>query len=83
MEEAAQTAVADAGLSMRDIDGLCRSSVSASMWALPVVKYLCIRSKFVDTTMFGGCRFVSQMLPAMLALNAEFCDHELLCYGNT
>lgn len=83
MVEAAQKAVADAGLSMRDIDGLCTSSVGASMWGLPTVEYLGIRPKFVDTTMLGGCSFVSQMLPAMLALNAGLCDHVLVCYGST
>ncbi len=83
MVEAAQKAVADAGLSMRDIDGITTASVGASMWALPTVEYLGIRPKFVDSTMVGGCSFVSHMMPAMLALNAGLCDNVLVCYGST
>ncbi|RJG02909.1 thiolase [Noviherbaspirillum sedimenti] len=81
MVEAAQKAVSDAGLSMRDIDGIATASVGASMWALPTVEYLGIRPKFIDSTMLGGCSFVSHMLPAMMALNAGLCDNVLVCYG--
>ena len=83
MIEAAHKAVADAGLCMRDIDGIITASACASMWAMPTVEYLGIRPKFVDSTMLGGCSFVSHMLPAALALNAGLCDTVLVCYGNT
>lgn len=81
MIEAAQKAVADAGLSMRDIDGLATSAIGASMWALPTVEYLGIRPKFIDSTMLGGCSFVSHMLPSILALEAGLCDYVLVAYG--
>mgnify|MGYP000991506016 CR=1 FL=1 len=35
--QAAQRRQADAGLSMRDIDGICTASVAAPMWAMPVI----------------------------------------------
>ena len=35
LARSAHAAVADAGLTMRDIDGLCTASASAAMWALP------------------------------------------------
>jgi acetyl-CoA acetyltransferase len=83
LAEAAHNAVRDAGLTMRDIDGLATSSVSSTMWALPVSEYLGIQPAFVDSTMLGGSSFVTHMMPAMLALNAGVCDAVLVCYGST
>lgn len=80
--EAAKAAVKDAGLSMRDIDGIATASVGASMWVMPVAEYLGIQPKFVDSTMIGGSSFVSHMLPAMMALEAGLCDAVLVCYGS-
>ena len=34
LAHAARAAVADAGLEMRDIDGLCTASASAAMWTV-------------------------------------------------
>lgn len=83
LAEAAHDALADAGLGLRDIDGLATASVSATMWALPVAEYLGLRPSFVDSTMLGGSSFVSHMMPAALALNAGLCDAVLVCYGST
>ncbi|OZI34025.1 thiolase [Bordetella genomosp. 10] len=80
---AAQRAVADAGLKMADIDGLCTCSASATMWALPVAEYLGLRPAFVDSTMLGGSSFVAHLLPAVHALLAGDCTHVLVCYGST
>ena len=83
LTEAAHNAVNDAGLNMRDIDGIATASVNATMWVLPVAEYLGIHPKFVDSTMMGGSSFVTHMLPAALALNAGLCDAVLVCYGST
>ena len=81
--QAAQRAVADAGLSMRDIDGLCTASVAAPMWAMPVVEHLGIRPSFIDSTMLGGSSFVAHLLPALHALASGQCNAVLVCYGST
>jgi acetyl-CoA acetyltransferase len=83
LAEAAHHAVRDAGLSLREIDGLATASVSSPMWALPVAEYLGLHPAFVDSTMLGGSSFVSHMLPAALALNAGVCEAVLVCYGST
>lgn len=80
---AAQAAVADAGLKMADIDGLCTCSGSATMWALPVAEYLGLQPRFVDSTMLGGSSFIAQLLPAVHALMAGDCTNVLVCYGST
>ena len=81
--QAAQRAVADAGLSMRDIDGICTASVAAPMWAMPVIEHLGIRPTFIDSTMLGGSSFVAHLLPALHARWPRQCQAVLVCYGST
>jgi acetyl-CoA acetyltransferase len=83
LAQAAKAAVEDAGLAMKDIDGICTANLMAAMWPLNVVEYLGIRPKFVEGTNIGGAAFVAHQLPAMLALNAGVCDAVLVCYGST
>ena len=79
----ARQAVADAGLKMSDIDGLCTASAGATMWAMPVIEYLGIRPSYIDSTMVGGSSFLAHMLPAMHALQSGQCNAVLVCYGST
>ncbi|CAM4193370.1 MULTISPECIES: thiolase [Bordetella] len=81
--QAAQRAVADAGLTMRDIDGICTASVAATMWAMPVIEHLGIRPTFIDSTMLGGSSFVAHLMPALQALASGQCNAVLVCYGST
>jgi acetyl-CoA acetyltransferase len=82
LAEAARRAVADAGLAMKDIDGLCTASASATMWAMPVVEYLGLRPTYIDSTMLGGSSFIAHLLPAMQALASGQCNAVLVCYGS-
>lgn len=81
--QAAHRAVADAGLTVQDIDGVATASVSATMWAMPVIEHLGIRPTFIESTMLGGSSFVAHLLPAMLALESGQCNAVLICYGST
>ncbi|MHA7601166.1 thiolase [Alicycliphilus sp. T452] len=81
--QAALAAVDDAGLTLRDIDGLATCSSAASMWALPVAEYLGLRPQFIDSTMLGGSSFIAHLMPAMLALESGQCNAVLVCYGST
>lgn len=83
LARAAKTAVDDAGLTMRDIDGLCSASLNAAMWPLNVVEYLKLRPRFVEGTNIGGAAFIAHLMPSMLALNAGVCDAVLVCYGSS
>ena len=83
LAQAAHRAVADAGLTMADVDGLCTASVLSTMWPMPVIEYLGINPTFVDGTMLGGSSFIAHLLPAMLALQAGQCNAVLVCYGST
>lgn len=82
LARAARAAVRDAGLKMSDIDGICTASASATMWAMPVVEYLGLRPRYIDSTMLGGSSFIAHLLPAMQALQSGQCNAVLVCYGS-
>lgn len=82
LARSARAAVADAGLKMSDIDGLCTASVMSTMWPMPVTEYLGINPRFVNGTMVGGSSFIAHLLPAMMALQAGQCNAVLVCYGS-
>jgi acetyl-CoA acetyltransferase/uncharacterized OB-fold protein len=82
LARSARLAVADAGLTLRDIDGLCTASAGASMWPMPVAEYLGLRPRYIDGTMLGGSSFIAHLLPAMRALEAGQCNAVLVCYGS-
>lgn len=83
LAQAAKIAIEDAGLTMRDIDGLCTANLMSAMWPLNVAEYLGLRPKFTEGTNIGGAAFVAHQLPSMLALDAGICDAVLVCYGST
>jgi acetyl-CoA acetyltransferase len=82
LARAARAAVADAGLEMSDIDGLCTASASAVMWPLPVIEYLGLNPRYIDGTMLGGSSFITHLLPAMQAIRSGQCSAVLVCYGS-
>ena len=82
LAKAAHAAVADAGLTMADIDGIATASASAVMWPLPVIEYLGLNPRYIDGTMLGGSSFVAHLLPAMQALHFGQCKAVLVCYGS-
>ena len=82
LAKSAHAAVADAGLTMQDIDGLCTASTTSTMWPLPVTEYLGINPTFVSGTMIGGSSFIAHLLPAIHALNSGQCNAVLVCYGS-
>ena len=82
LARSARAAVADAGLKMSDIDGLCTASAGASMWTMPVIEYLGLNPAYIDGTMLGGSSFIAHLLPAMQAIRSGQCSAVLVCYGS-
>lgn len=83
LAQAVKAAVEDAGLAIKDMDGLCTANLNSAIWPLNVAECLGMRPKFVEGTNIGGSAFVAHQLPAMLALDAGICDAVLVCYGST
>jgi acetyl-CoA acetyltransferase len=82
LAQAAQAAVADAGISLRDIDGIATCSSSVPFWVLPVIEYLGIAPRFIDSTALGGASFVAHLEPSIRALVAFQCNAVLVCYAS-
>jgi acetyl-CoA acetyltransferase len=80
--QAARNALADAGMTTRDVDGLAISSTNIFMSGLALAEHLGIRPKFTESSMVGGSSFVGHLIPATLALNAGLCDAVLVAYGS-
>ncbi|MEM9027527.1 MAG: thiolase [Pseudomonadota bacterium] len=80
--EAALAAVADAGLRLEDIDGLCAATSQHAFPTLSVAEYLGIAPTFFDGTNVGGSSFEMHLMQAALALQAGICNAVLICYGS-
>jgi 3-oxoacyl-[acyl-carrier-protein] synthase III len=81
--EAARRAVADAGLTMRDIDGVVTASLETNVPVLSLAEYLGIQPSFSDGTGIGGSSFIAHLIPAAMALEQRLCDAVLIAYGST
>jgi acetyl-CoA acetyltransferase len=80
--DAARAALADAGLSLKDVDGLFAVSMHSVFPALTYAEYLGIEPRFSEATIVGGSSAVIQMLHAALALENGLCDVALIVYGS-
>jgi len=82
LAKAALMAIADAGLTPDDIDGVFSTLPEDPFSAMSVPEYLGIRPRVVDSTRTGGSAFQVQAMWAALALEAGLCDAALICYGS-
>jgi acetyl-CoA acetyltransferase len=82
MAEASLAAIADAGLTLPDIDAIFAATSTHAFPTLSVAEYLGIRPKYFDGTNIGGSSFEMHLLQAALALDAGLCDAALICYGS-
>jgi acetyl-CoA acetyltransferase len=80
--EASLAAIADAGLRLEDIDGLCAATSTHAFPTLSVAEYLGLKPHFFDGTNIGGSSFEMHLMQAALALDARICNAVLICYGS-
>ncbi|GAA4082786.1 acetyl-CoA acetyltransferase [Nonomuraea soli] len=74
-------ALADAGLSLADVDGLATAGVSRFS-ATQVADYLGIRPAWTDSTFAGGSAFEMYVARAAQAIEAGQCTTVLISYGS-
>ena len=80
--ESARGALADAGLTIRDVDGFCTSGVGP-IGLLSLAQHLDLHPRWVDSQSIGGSSFVSHCLHAAAAIAGGLCDVALVTYGST
>ncbi|MFT7646300.1 MAG: acetyl-CoA acetyltransferase [Candidatus Poriferisodalaceae bacterium] len=76
---AAANALADAGLTAADIDGITTGYFEVS----DVSRLLGIFPKWADNTVVGGCSWMFQLRNAIAAINAGYCETVLVTYGES
>ncbi|SDO20288.1 Acetyl-CoA acetyltransferase [Lutimaribacter pacificus] len=79
---ASAAALKDAGLSIKDVDGLFAVTPYHPLTSLSVAEYLGIHPRFADTTFLGGASTVGFLKSAAMALQSGECDVALICYGS-
>lgn len=77
--EAVLNALADAGLSLRDVDGL----FTAGFRTTEVAEYLGIQPSYFDGTHVGGSSFVVHLGHAAAAIQAGLVDVALIVHGES
>jgi len=75
-------AAADAGIAVKDIDGIFTTTLQQFMPAMSVPEYLGLKVNVLDGTNIGGSSFVAHLVPAMLSLSAGLCEIACVCYGS-
>ncbi len=77
--EAARNALADAGLKLKDVDGLFTAGINSNVLG----EALGIVPRYTDGTMVGGCSFIIHVEHAMLALHAGMINVALITHGES
>jgi acetyl-CoA acetyltransferase len=77
--EAARNALRDAGLDVKDVDGLFTAGVST----LEVGEYLGIEPRYTDSTSVGGSSFVIHVGHAATAIANGLCNVALITHGQS
>src|SRR5207253_11368509 len=76
-------AVADAGFTLRDIDGLLCASTHSRTSGLSLSEYLGIAPRYIDTTILGGSSFMFHVAHAVAAIQLGLCEVAAIAYGST
>ena len=83
MAQGIARAVEDAGLKLRDIDGLLCATTQSRTSGLNLSEYLGISPRFIDTTILGGSSFMFHVAHAVAALQLGLCEVAAIAYGST
>jgi acetyl-CoA acetyltransferase len=83
MGQATVRALAEAGLTKEDVDGLF--SASSYYWqpTITLAEYLGIKPRYTDSSSLGGASFVSYLGHAAGAIAAGLCEVAVIAYGST
>src|SRR5690348_6366363 len=82
MAESVHGALDDAGLTIKDVDGLCTAGMGmGAMGVVGFCDYLNLTPNYLDGTNIGGSSFVAHTAHAAAAIHAGLCDVAIVVYG--
>jgi acetyl-CoA C-acetyltransferase len=79
----ARAALAEAGLTLQDVDGYFTVAGTGGTGPLTTLDYLNLNPRLVDGTTIGGSSFVAHVNHAVAAIAAGRCRVALITYGST
>ncbi|GGC22774.1 thiolase [Novosphingobium marinum] len=80
--QATRMAMADAGVSLPQVDGLFICLPDDLFSALSLAQYLGIHPRFTDNNRNGGSSFLSHLVTACAMLDAGYLDCAVIAYGS-
>lgn len=83
MAQGITRALDDAGLNLRDVDGLFCASTQARTSGLSLAEYLGVSPSYIDTTILGGSSFEFHVAHALAAIQLGLCHVAVIAYGST
>lgn len=83
MAQGIHRALADAGLTLPDVDGLFCATTQARTSAMSLAEYLGLPNAYTDSTIVGGSSFEVHVAHAHAALEAGLCTVAVIAYGST
>jgi acetyl-CoA acetyltransferase len=83
MGHSALDALAGAGLTPDDVDGLFAASTQLPWASVNLGEWLGVQPRYSDSTQLGGSSFMAHLHHAALAIAGEACEVALVAYGST
>src|SRR3954452_3934421 len=83
MAQGIDRALRDAGLSLKNVDGLFCATTQARTPAMSLAEYLGLPNAYTDSTIVGGSSFEVHVAHAHAALAAGLCSVAVVAYGST
>ncbi len=83
MAQGVQRALADCGLSVKDVDGVFAATAQTRLSVLALCEYLGLDPAFTGSTILGGSSFEYHVAHAMAAIEAGLCNVAVIAYGST
>jgi acetyl-CoA acetyltransferase len=83
MAQGIARALDDAGLNLKDVDGVFCATTQARTSAMSLVEYLGLPEAYTDSTIVGGSSFEIHVAHAHAALEAGLCTVAVIAYGST
>ncbi|MFL5254471.1 MAG: acetyl-CoA acetyltransferase [Rhodopila sp.] len=83
MAQGIDRALHDAGLSLKNVDGLFCATTQARTSAMSLAEYLGLPNAYTDSTIVGGSSFEVHVAHAHAALEAGLCSVAAIAYGST
>ena len=81
--ESLRGALDDAGLTIKDVDGISSTGMAGGMGIISLCDYLNLQPNYIDSTSVGGASFLFHVAHAAAAVNAGLCNVCAVVFGST